>query len=331
MKKSDPIAAAIGRVLSGAKEGRRSLRSLSEALSISDQDVCEGLETLSEQGFDIRKTPEGIELHSPPEYDLAPSYVASLLPEDVFGDAIIHTYDTLPSTQDTAKELGRNGNRLVVVFAEEQTKGKGRRGRRWLSCRGCGLFFSVLFKPPLPACKLQLVNLAAALAVKDAVSALYSVELSVKWPNDLLYKGGKVCGILSEASIGARDILDCRTGIGINIVPPDPVADEGAVLFNANHIGEAANAPVHRGRLAAEILARYFRLLDQAASDGGQTLLYSYRASCSTLGRDVSVITDEGTVTGKAVGIGEDGELLLETEGGEMAFNAVDVVHATPS
>ena len=179
--------------------------------------------------------------------------------------------------------------------------------------------------------RLQLVNLAAGLAVKEAVEKLHSVRLSLKWPNDLLWENKKICGILSEASSESDRVRDCCTGIGLNISPPslEYNGEAGDILSKASFLSEIVGA-VHRGQLTAAILDCFSERLVSMESDGGSSLLLRYREECTTLGRDIIVSTDEGKERGRALNISDNGELVVLTERGPVTYCAADVVHATP-
>ena len=306
---------------------------LSRILSLSRQSVWKNIQILIEEGFLIESIPQkGYILHELPGYDLAPSYIGSLLPAPSFSCSEIYVFETLSSTQETARQLGRHEKvERVIVFSEEQTQGRGRRDRMWVSCRGSGLFMSFFFRPRLLPGKLQLVNLAAGLAVKHAVGKLYSVDIALKWPNDLLWKEKKICGILSEASSESDRVRDCCTGIGVNISPPAFESnEENEDFFNKACFLTDIVGSVHRGALAAEILSYFSDLLSFLESDGGLSLLALYRENCSTLGKIVMVTTDEGTENGRASAIGENGELIVLTRSGLISYCAADVVHASP-
>jgi len=317
------LAESNGGVLSGGEASR--------VLSLSRQGIWKTIKDLEEEGFGIATIPKkGYVLKKCPSYDLAPSLAGSFIsPSCPWGEEI-YVYDSLSSTQETAKNTGRqSGTDGLVVIAEEQTAGRGRRDRTWVSPKGSGLFFSVYFRPKLPPGRLQMVNLAAGLSVKEAVRALYGLDLSLKWPNDLLAGGKKVCGILSEASSDSERIRDCCTGMGINVSPPDAVNASEKGLENAASLSDFGCA-VHRGRLAAAIIENLYRRVEELGTDGGISLLAEYRDSCSTIGRTVLVLTEEETVAGIAEGIGDNGELLVCRGGRTRSFCAADVVHATP-
>lgn len=311
-----------GTVLSGGEASRR--------LSISRQGVWKAVQSLREEGFSILSLPQkGYLLQGLPANDLSPSMTGAYCSPSCSFEGGIHYFSSLPSTQEKTKELGRSsGTSRLLVIADEQTRGRGRRDRTWISLKGQGLFFSVFFRPRLGPGRLQLVNLAAGLAVREAVAELHGVSLSLKWPNDLLWKDHKICGILSEASSDSEGVRDCTTGIGINItLPPEEGRGEG--LMKACAL-EPLAGPIHRGKLAAKICSCFFRLAEVLEQDRGASLLEEYRRCCSTLGRQIYIMTEDETVGGRAESIGENGELWILTDGGLRSFYAADVVHATP-
>ena len=328
--KSRRATIQLCRLLREAKGSIVSGGLVSRVLSLSRQAVWKAVRDLEEEGFAVDSVPQkGYILRKLPSNDLSPSLIGSLIsPECPWGEEI-HVFHSILSTQEAAKRIGRQGRTDgLVVIAEEQTKGRGRRDRVWVSPRGTGLYFSVFFMPRMLPGRLQLVNLAAGLAVMDAIGAVCGKKVSLKWPNDLLYEGGKICGILSEASSDPERIRDCTTGIGLNIsLNGEDLAVRG--LENAASLGSETE-PFHRGILCAAVIEQFHRLVAGLCSDGGDSLLSRYRIECSTLGKDVSVLTEEGSFSGRAVGIGENGELLVEGKDAVRSFCAADVVHATP-
>ncbi|TDY61781.1 BirA family biotin operon repressor/biotin-[acetyl-CoA-carboxylase] ligase [Aminivibrio pyruvatiphilus] len=303
---------------------------VSQVLSLSRQAVWKAVRDLEEEGFSVASVPQkGYILRELPVYDLAPSLIGSMISPDCPWGGEIHVFESVSSTQEAAKRIGRQGETDgIVVIAEEQTKGRGRRDRTWVSPRGAGLYFSVFFRPRMLPGRLQLVNLAAGLAVREAIRSVCGREVSLKWPNDLLFRGRKICGILSEASSDPERIRDCCTGIGINIsLSREDLAGGG--LENAASLGWETG-PVHRGALCAAVIEKFYLLIAGLSGDGGESLLSRYREECSTIGKNVTVLTEEESFAGRASGIGENGELLVENGKGSRSFCAADVVHATP-
>ena len=239
----------------------------------------------------------------------------------VMGDGIVEYHETLPSSQTRARELAGEGAAKALVVAGEQTAGRGRRARRWESPKGGGLYFSVLFRPALPTGTVHMVNIAAALSAAEAVRSILGLELELKWPNDLLISRAreyrKVCGILSESAVRDGALDYCVTGIGLNLYP-HPGA--GWICNYGDKIDQV--------KLLSRIVENFFEWVCVMEREGTQIMLQRYRKKCASVGRVVRVETDSEILTGLCPGIGDDGELLVETPDGTRRFHVADVTHA---
>ncbi|WP_198011024.1 biotin--[acetyl-CoA-carboxylase] ligase [Propionibacterium sp. oral taxon 192] len=232
---------------------------------------------------------------------------------------------TVVSTGSTNADLlvraRRGAEAGQVLVAENQTAGRGRFERCWLSPPGSSLSTSVLLRPSRPMTDWGWLSLLVGVAVRDGVAAAGAGDrVRLKWPNDVLVGGRKICGILCE---GAGAAVVC--GFGINV---SQGLDE-LVFPNATSL-LLEGLPTDKTLVLAAILRRFAELVD--AWDDGQDVSPDYIAACSTIGRQVRVHLDaehpdEGTVVGTAVGIGDDGELLVEIDGEIRPFSAGDVVH----
>ncbi len=211
-----------------------------------------------------------------------------------------HPYRYLPSaisTQDEIKHWAlEEAPEGAVVLAEQQEKGRGRRGRGWDSQSGSSLTFSLLLRPKLALAALPLLPLAGGLAVCEA-----SGMGGLKWPNDLLAADGrKMAGVLLEAQIMGEEAAYVVLGIGINVHKPAPSGAAALEEFGR----------VSRVELLARILEKFEMRYRQLQQDS-QTVLEAYRAYSYTIGREVGITTPEGLVQGRAVGIGPDGSLQV--------------------
>jgi BirA family biotin operon repressor/biotin-[acetyl-CoA-carboxylase] ligase len=266
-------------------------------------------------------------------------------------EVVVEYHESIPSTQLRARELAGKGCLKAIVVAEEQTAGRGRLVRRWESPKGSGLYFSILFRPCLPPAAAYLVNVAAALSVAESVESLLGLDLRLKWPNDLLLpqesstsEDKKVCGILSESATRKGAIDYCVTGIGLNLyeppfLPPE-VAARAGWLRRTEKTDEAEpneakpnKAKLNEAKLLARIVNNFFRRIDalehEGTHDGTSPMLKIYRERCASVGRILEVETGEETLRGLCLGIGDQGELILETSGGSLRrFHVADVVHA---
>jgi BirA family transcriptional regulator, biotin operon repressor / biotin---[acetyl-CoA-carboxylase] ligase len=206
----------------------------------------------------------------------------------------------------------------LVVVADHQTAGRGRLGRDWVTPPGAALTFSAVVDPGLADEWWPLVPLAAGYAVARAVDG------SLKWPNDVLLDGAKVCGILVERVQRSPEMAPLAVvGIGINV---DQTRAELPVE-TATSLA-LASGPVDRAELLGEVLRELGSALG-TASRSPQSLVSAYRARCDTLGRDVRVdLPGGGTLEGQAVDVEGHGRLVVRTPSGErVAVAAGDVVH----
>lgn len=207
----------------------------------------------------------------------------------------------------------------AVLVAEAQTKGRGRLGRDWVSPKGAGLYFNLLLRPKAAASKAFGFNFAAALGVARALRCL-GFEALLKWPNDVLIGGKKVCGILCEAGFDEGGGLDfVSVGIGVNVksrAVPEALREKAAALQEFSSI--------ERETLLLALLDALEESVALCLGDFG-AMMEQYKALCLTLGRFVAA-TGGQEAKGLALGIAEGGELIVEEEGGGLVYlRAADV------
>lgn len=212
------------------------------------------------------------------------------------------------STNTVAREMEINGAPdLSVVLSSCQTAGKGRSGRQWISKDGTGLYASVLMRPKLSPAKMPLLALVTAVAAREAVAGAGGAPL-IKWPNDIVLDGKKVCGILLEAGPGWA-----VAGIGVNVshtkedFPPE--------LWNRAASLEMLGVNVSRDALLSLLLSAFAARYRQFANEGPEGTLALYRQYCATLGKEVSVTSDRDEYRARATDIAADGALVIEREG----------------
>ena len=220
--------------------------------------------------------------------------------------------------------LARGGPEGQVLVAEEQTAGRGRMGRSWVSEPGAALTFSVLLRPvAVPASRLGWLPLLAGVAVATAVRSAARVPATLKWPNDVLAGDRKLAGILAEQSDGAIVI-----GTGLNVATPAaalPVPAATSLLVEGSDVA--------REPLLAEILRRFERWYAAFREDPDPSrtgLLDEYRTLCATLGRPVRVeLPGNRQLAGLAEDVDADGRLLVRESGSssQVAVAAGDVIH----
>jgi BirA family biotin operon repressor/biotin-[acetyl-CoA-carboxylase] ligase len=218
------------------------------------------------------------------------------------------------STNAVVAERARGGEPAgLVVVAEEQVSGRGRLDRTWLSPARAGLTFSVLLRPALPAAEWGWLPLLAGVAVARALRTHAKVDAVLKWPNDVLVDGRKLCGLLAEAIAPGGLVV----GIGLNVTTNrDELPHEGATSLRL----EGA-ATTDRDTLLRAVLRELTTVL--ADVDAARS---AYRELCSTLGERVRIELPTGAVEGVAEGLDDDGRLVVDG----TAYGAGDVVHLRP-
>ncbi len=229
------------------------------------------------------------------------------------GDYHIELLEETDSTNRRLRQAAEGGApEGTVIFALHQTAGKGRMGRSFFSPAGSGLYFSILLRPQAMADGMK-ITAAAGVAVAEAVKEILGIELAIKWVNDLYLGNKKVCGILAESAMDADGNFNyCVVGIGLNVFEPQCWEDAldqiaGALLPQAR---ENVMEP-----LAAAILDRFFDWY-QKLSD--PRLMEAYRSRSFLQGKRVTAVRGNERIKGVVQGISDEGELLLQTESGEV-------------
>lgn len=251
---------------------------------------------------------------------LSPTSWTPLLSTCALGRAINHYEHTLTSTNAVLKDMAKQGApHGSLCLCERQTAGRGRMERQWSSPEGQGVWLSVLLRPALKPEDAPLITFACALAMAEAVRSVTGLDAHIKWPNDLVLHGRKLCGILLEMGFDAQGMY-VVAGTGLNVrrgaYPPE-------LAERAISIEECANLP-DRGA----IIAAYLKALEDAVSaidqDGFDGIAGEFRRGCITLGSRVHVLGAE-EFTGVAEDIDETGALLVRTEGELRRVLAGDV------
>ncbi|MCL2080765.1 MAG: biotin--[acetyl-CoA-carboxylase] ligase [Oscillospiraceae bacterium] len=222
----------------------------------------------------------------------------------------IRVFKSLPSTNLTARQLAVDGAAHgTVVIADSQSAGRGRMGRGFYSPPGCGVYMSVILRPDFPARDGMLLTTLASVAVCRAVES-YGLSPKIKWVNDILLDGKKVCGISTEAvtDLESGGIEFAVLGIGVNVSTGSFPAELENIAASLRLGGKAA-----RNELAAKILRQLFAGLELIGSDG---IITEYRKRSAVLGREIDVIRHDGTARAKAVDIDGRGGLVVELEDG---------------
>lgn len=228
----------------------------------------------------------------------------------------IYFYEETGSTNIDAKRLGEEGApHGAVVVADKQNAGRGRRGRAWESPAGKDIYFTILLRPDCQPSQAAGLTLAMALSVVQAVEKECGVEAGIKWPNDVVVHGKKVCGILTELSLERDYIQHVVTGVGINVnmdVMPQEIAETATSLFLES------GKRVARAALLQAVLREFECNYDRYAADlSMESMMEEYNAHLVNRDRQVRILDPKGEWEGTARGINAAGELLVENGDGE--------------
>lgn len=229
----------------------------------------------------------------------------------------LHIQESVDSTNNWAKRLAEDGApQGTVVIANEQTAGKGRRGRKWVTPKGAAAAFSILLRPDMPPERASMLTLVKGLSVAQAISSLYGLEAKIKWPNDVIVSDKKICGILTEmsAQVDYINYIVIGTGINTNLKEfPEEIRDKATSLLIET--GEKAM----RAELIGAVLERFegnYEVFSKTWDLEG--LLEAYNDVLVNLDREVRVLEPKNEYTGIARGINAMGELLVEREDGQI-------------
>lgn len=243
---------------------------------------------------------------------------------------IIVRKNCVDSTNEEAKRGADSGAEHGTVYvADEQTAGKGRRGRSWLSESRENLYFTLLLRPKLAPEKVTMLTLVMAYAVAVAVEKVTGLQTSIKWPNDIVVNDKKVCGILSEMKLDKQRCAYCVIGVGMNIGQtqfPEELQDKAtslqAELLNAKSVytvSEELSAAPDKQTILQEILVAFEKAYEAfLEAETLLPLLETYNAHLVNKNRRVKVLEPSGAYEGTALGVTATGELLVEKEDGTV-------------
>ena len=288
--------------------------SLARAIGISRTAVFKQILTLRKLGYRIEAiTGKGYRLM--PRFDgMLPLEIRLKNCAKLFGSEL-SVLDTTDSTQARLRELAEKGaGEGTVVVALQQSSGKGRMGHSWHSPKG-GLWFSLLLRPTIRFAEIYKFTLLFGVAVTRAIKR-YGIVPSLKWPNDILVEGKKVCGILLETSAEPDRVEYVTVGIGVNANFSTSILPED-ISANSTSLCDTLGRRIDRADLLAQILHESEVLYFAVAEEGFSSVIEEWRSLSCTIGREVSVSSFGFTVRGLALGIDDDGSLIIETEEGK--------------
>ena len=308
---------ALATILGALKEAVAPLsgEALAAGLGRSRAAVWKHINRLKALGYSIEGSPRrGYRLLGVPDKLLPGEITQGLQTRYLKGP--IHHFETLPSTNDLAKELAsREAPEGSLVVAECQSQGRGRLGREWDSPPGVGLYASLLLRPPLPPTEMPQITLTTAVAVVRAIRRATGVAPGIKWPNDLLVEGKKVGGILTEMETESDRIRYLVVGLGLNVnnreFPPP-------LNRTATSLALVAGSSFNRPGILRAWLEEFEALYDLFLHQDFGVILQEWREYNVTLGQMVTVRQGPREISGLAVEVAGDGALLVQQRTGEV-------------
>ena len=325
-----PLEKEVLGMLRREAEGHISGQLMSRRLGVSRAAVWKSIEALRQEGFLIGSSSGlGYRLEGGPKRIVGLDIEVGLGTR-IIGRSVV-SFHAVPSTIEEAASLARQGApEGTVVVAESQTGGRGRLGRKWSSPGGVGIWTSIILRPPVPPREAPKLTLLTAVSVAKVLAGSYGIAARIKWPNDVVTGGRKICGALTELVAEQDAVRYVIASFGLNV-------NQTPARFPAEVRPIATSMRIEAGRRLdrPEVFRRVLRELDdqyaQYKERGGESVLAQWRALSCTLGRRVKVQLRESVVEGVARDLDDDGSLIVEVEGGglkRVAYGDVTILRA---
>ena len=270
---------------------------------------------LEEEGYIINHSKLGYRLIKTPNL-LLPYEIKRGLKTNFIGHDI-HYFNEVDSTNEVAKYLAEEGAEDgTVVVAEIQNKGKGRRGKTWISPPG-GIWMSVILRPEIPPHRASQLTLVTGVVVAKTIKEELNIDVGIKWPNDILIGKKKVCGILTEVNATLDKVNYLVVGIGIDMNVDVPMLPSD-LQKGATSLKNELDTEINGALLVQRFLLNFENIYNDFKDGKFPEILDEWRAMSSTIGTSVEVRTRGKRVQGYAVGINKEGILIIEMEDGSL-------------
>jgi len=289
---------------------------LCERFGVSRTAVWKAIGQLKKEGYHIEAVQNRGYRLIPEEEVYGQHELESRMDTRWAGHPVVY-YDAVSSTNLQAKLDAENGAAQgTLIVADMQTAGRGRRGRSWSSPAGTNVYFTLILKPEFGVEAASMVTLVMGLAVAEGIRAACGVEAGIKWPNDIVVNGKKVCGMLAEMSVERDFIHYVVMGVGINVgrqeFPPE-------IAETATSLWQECGGRVSRAELTAHVMKAFEACYERFLQDGNMAgLLERYNGILVNRDREVRVLSPGAEFQGVSRGIDETGELLVELADGTV-------------
>lgn len=293
-------------------DGYISGQELCNKFGVSRTAIWKVMKQLKEAGYNIEaQQNKGYHIVSAPDVMDAAELKSIWKPKWV-GCEILY-FDSIDSTNTKAQELAEKGYPSgTLVVADKQVAGKGRRGRNWESPSGCGIFMTLMLKPDINPNNASMLTLVSALAVARALADITGKDAKIKWPNDIVIDGRKVCGILTEMSAQFDYINNIVIGIGINV---NNSSFPEEISATASSLRLLSGGKKYRRAEIIEKIMEYFEKYYSIflETEDLSALVNEYDAMLVNMKKQVKVLDPKEPFEGKAMGITKTGELIVDT------------------
>jgi BirA family transcriptional regulator, biotin operon repressor / biotin---[acetyl-CoA-carboxylase] ligase len=293
-------------------------QAICEKLGCSRTAVWKQVKELEKEGYRIESVQKrGYRLTGTPN-KLSAAEIKAHLETESLGQNVVYE-ESISSTQKLAHHLAEDGAASgTLVVADEQVSGRGRLGRPWHSPKGTGIWMSLILRPELPLNKIPQLTLTTAVAIVKAIKKVAKVDCQIKWPNDILYNGKKLVGILTELQAEENRAKAVIIGIGMNVnLTSDDIPDE--IKNIATSIQMLTGEPCSRAHLIQSIMKEMEILYRLYLSEGFSVIKVMWEAYALNIGQTVIARKVNGeSIKGLAKGITDDGVLLVEDQTGEL-------------
>jgi len=298
------------------KDSYLSGEEVSHSLGISRQALWKHIEKLRDTGYIIDAVPHlGYKLMRVPDKILTPEVTWNLKTK-IMGKEI-YSHESVGSTNDIAYRMALEGaGEGIVVIAEEQTRGRGRLGRKWASPSGYGVYLSCVLRPDISPLEVSTITLVGGVSAAKAIRVFTGLEALVRWPNDILISDRKAGGILTELQAETDKVNFVILGIGININTPRNLLPGDSTSLREESRNKSAFSRVDFIKLFLRSFEdRYIMFKEK----GFSPLMGELKSYSCTLGRDVNIATGGNKkISGKAIDIDENGALVVKLQNGKQ-------------
>jgi BirA family transcriptional regulator, biotin operon repressor / biotin---[acetyl-CoA-carboxylase] ligase len=305
------------RLLSYFKEKRGAWVSgelVSNEFSVSRAAIWKHVCKLKEDGYIIESSPKKGYFFIQDSDLILPNEIRDGLSTSVFGQRDIAYFKTLSSTNIKAKELAEGGaDEGALIIAEAQTEGRGRRGRSWLSPAGHGIYATLVLRPAMSPAGAPRITLMTAVAVAEALLSLLELDIKIKWPNDIMVKGKKLAGILTEISTEMDSINYIVVGLGLNVNAPDFPKE---LEKRATSILIETGRSFSRIKLLRAYLEQFEKYYKMFTSNHFKPIMQRWKELSGIIGQEIIVDVVGQSHRGLVVDIDDDGVLILKDSDG---------------